>query len=281
MVAVELQSMSPSPITLASFAFAFVLSTGHANAGEGNALYEAQAVVTGTGEPNREFGFRDCLGRVLIRVSGDQRVVGDERFSPMLARAGSYISDFRYHDRLEGIPIHDEQGTHDRPQDLTCIYAPSTIDTLLALLDRKPWLSPRPTIAVVLTVHDSRRSFILTRDGGESPYMIDSFMAAAASLAMSLALPDRDMLNRLSLAAGDLANLPLDSLGGATLAIASDQLAGSLLWSDEDRGWIANWRLARDGKIFSWQIRGVSFDDAFRNAILGAAQILSGNGAPQ
>ncbi|TIT43144.1 MAG: DUF2066 domain-containing protein, partial [Mesorhizobium sp.] len=37
---------------------------------------------------------------------------------------------------------------------------------------------------------------------------------------------------------------------------------------------------ATDGKTYSWQVRGVSFDEAFRVAMRGAAQILSGNGQP-
>ena len=35
-----------------------------------------------------------------------------------------------------------------------------------------------------------------------------------------------------------------------------------------------------DGKTYRWQVRGVSFDEAFRVAMGGAAQILSGNGQP-
>ena len=58
-------------------------------------------------------------------------------------------------------------------------------------------------------------------------------------------------------------------------------LSGNLVWSDKALGWIADWHLGVEGKIYRWQIRGVSFDDAFRNALYGAAQVLSGNGAPQ
>ncbi len=36
-----------------------------------------------------------------------------------------------------------------------------------------------------------------------------------------------------------------------------------------------------EGKSYDWQVRGVSFDEAFRVAMRGAAQVLSGNGQPQ
>ena len=57
-------------------------------------------------------------------------------------------------------------------------------------------------------------------------------------------------------------------------------VAGTLAWSDEALGWVAEWRLSAQGKNHRWQARGVGFDDAFRNVVTGAAQILSGNGQP-
>jgi hypothetical protein len=35
-----------------------------------------------------------------------------------------------------------------------------------------------------------------------------------------------------------------------------------------------------NGRMHRWQLRGVTFDEAFRRGIGGAAQILSGNGDP-
>jgi uncharacterized protein len=32
----------------------------------------------------------------------------------MAGQAGTFVADFDYHDRMGGIPVHDEQGTRDR-----------------------------------------------------------------------------------------------------------------------------------------------------------------------
>ena len=48
-------------------------------------------------------------------------------------------------------------------------------------------------------------------------------------------------------------------LAGGDLA-----LAGSLVWSDEAMGWVADWRLAASGGDHRWGERGVGFDEAFR-----------------
>ena len=51
-------------------------------------LYRAQAIVTGKGEKNRQLGFRDCLDKVLVRVSGDQRVLARSEIIALRDRAG-------------------------------------------------------------------------------------------------------------------------------------------------------------------------------------------------
>ncbi|MBV7517658.1 DUF2066 domain-containing protein [Ensifer sp. ENS12] len=254
---------------------------GPANAGDIGRLYQSDAIVTGTGEINRQIGFRECLGEVLVKLSGDPTILDAPGFAALGAEAGSFASSFSYRDRLEGIPIHDEQGTHDRPHDLTCRYAPATIDPLLAKLGRKPWLAPRPVIAVLLAVEDQRRRFVLARDGDESPYMADSLRAAATPLALSVTLPDRATVAGGKLDFATISQASPESF--ARLAMPSEgdvTLAGTLVWSDQARGWIANWRMLSAGKSYEWQVSGVSFDDAFRNALRGAARILSGNGSP-
>ncbi|MBZ9722898.1 DUF2066 domain-containing protein [Mesorhizobium sp. CO1-1-11] len=267
--------------------FAFVLSclpflwatnvpAGAADLGD---LYHSQTIVTGQGEENRQLGFRTCLDKVLVRVSGDQRLLARREMDALRDKAGSFVDSFRYHDRMEGIPIHDEQGTHDRPHDLTCFYKPDVIDRLLASLGSRPWLGERPTLTVFLTTEQGARHFMLSAEEGRGETMRESFVNASGPMLMHVAFPKAAQLAGLgeeALRATDMARL--DRV--AKQAGGDRALAGSIVWSDEELGWIADWRLADHGKTYRWQVRGVSFDEAFRVAIGGAAQILSGNGQP-
>lgn len=242
-------------------------------------LYQAQTIVTGTGEPNREIGFKDCLDKVLVKVSGDQRLTQKPEMLALRNKAADFVQSFRYHDRLEGIPVHDEQGTHDRPHDLTCLYKPAVVDKLLAQLGSKPWHGERPLIVVLLATEQGERHFVLTADDARGETMRESFVNATGPMQMRVAFPKTRQLtgfDEKALSAADMARL--DQL--ARKAGAARALAGSIVWSDKELGWIADWRLADRGKTYQWQVRGVSFDEAFRVAVRGAAQILSGNGQP-
>ncbi|MER8750705.1 DUF2066 domain-containing protein [Mesorhizobium sp. M1050] len=260
---------------------AICAANGLAEAADIDDLYKSQTIVTGQDEPNRQAGFKICLDEVLVRVSGDQRLLEKPEMTALRDKAGSFVTGFRYRDRMEGIPVHDEQGTHDRPHDLYCQYTPATIDPVLASLGSKPWLAERPTLSVVLAVDDSRRHFVLASDGDENPYMIESFQSAAGPMAMSIVVPNKATLAKAGLTFEEVGPISPELLGNVARSIGSRQvLAGSIVWSDKDLGWIADWRLKADGKTYHWQVRGVSFDEAFRVAMRGAAQILSGNGSP-
>ncbi|MER9653533.1 DUF2066 domain-containing protein [Mesorhizobium sp. M0152] len=245
-------------------------------------LYRSQTIVNGKYEKNRQSGFKRCLDAVLVRVSGDQRLPAKPEMSVLREKAGSFVAGFSYRDRMEGIPNHDDQGTYDRPHNLYCQYTPAVIDPLLASLGSKPWLMERPRLAVFLATERGARHFALDADDERGLLMRESFSNAAAPLAMQVAFPTAVQLSQAALDDRSLRDAEMMVLDAVAKKAGADQaLAGSIVWSDKELGWIADWRLATAGNTYRWQVRGVSFDDAFRVAMRGAAQILSGNGQPE
>lgn len=242
-------------------------------------LYRAKTIVTGQREETRLSGFSKCLQDVLVKVSGDPKLIGDPAAAKMTARAPELVSGYTYHDRLEGLPIHDEQGSRDRPYDLTVDFVPEKIDAALRVLGRKPWTAARPTVAVFFSVQNDTTAYLLASDGSHGIDQRESLAAAAWQIGMPMILPGEAALNEAglnfeSLAAAktrDLEKLASASGGGLPLL-------GRLVWSKGTLGWMAEWRLAWNGRTYHWWIKDVNFDDAFRGAMRGAARIVSGNG---
>jgi uncharacterized protein len=222
-------------------------------------LYRGQTIVTGQGEANRTIGFAACLEDVLIKVSGALKLAGDPRLAPYKSRAGDFVDRYDYHDQMSGTPKRDEQGTRDRPYDLIVDFDQSKIDGVLAALGLKPWLSHRPVLGVHVEMEQGTRKYIVTSDEKQSDLQRESLLAASAKRGMTIVLP----------------TAASDGKPGGDIT-----LNGHLVWSDQDLGWATDWQLAVEGKLHRWQVRGVTFDEAFRRGIGGAAQILSGNGDP-
>ena len=188
---------------------------------------------------------------------------------------------FSYRDQFFGKPIRDEQGTRDRPYDLTVEFEESKIDDVLGALGLKPWLSHRPRLAVFVEMEQGARNYIVTADGARSDLQRDALLAAADKRGMDIVLPGTAALAKSNMTGAELRTAPFPALA----PIAAEQggevvLVGRLVWDDRDLGWATQWQMEWGGRTHRWQVRGVTFDESFRRGIGGAAQILSGNGDP-
>lgn len=244
-------------------------------------LYRAQTVVSGQGEANRLAGFAACLEDVLIKVSGAQQLAGDRRLARYKSNATSLVREFSYHDQFSGKPHRDEQGTRDRPYDLTVDFEEKKIDDLLKTLGLRPWRSHRPRLAVFVEMKNGPKNFMVTTDGMQSDLQRDALLAAAERRGMDIVLPSAAALAKSNLDGAELRVVPSSTLAWLTIEQGGDvALVGQLVWDDRQLGWATQWRIEWRGGRYDWQVRGGTFDEAFRRGIGGAAQILSGNGDP-
>jgi hypothetical protein len=224
-------------------------------------LYQTKTIVTGTDMRSRPEGFAACLRDVLVKVSGNPKFATDPRVQAK--RVDALVADFSYRDRYGSVPRHDEQGTRDRPYDLTVQFDPAKIDRLLADLGDGPWTSGRPELlARVTVITRSRQRFAVTADGDTAKDHREALAAAAGKYGMRVALP--------ATASPAFPDAPAGSA----------RLRGSLTWDEPAGGWAASWQLRWKGRRYEWGVKGVSFDEAYRNMVLGGLQVLSGHGNP-
>ena len=242
-------------------------------------LYQGQAIVTGQDERSRPRGIVEAFEDVLVKVSGDPRLIDDPRLGAVAAQAASAVTEFSYRDRMEGIPVHDEQGTRDRPYDLTVQFEPARIDAVLRSLGREPWLAPRPRLGVFLGVRIGTTAYLLANAGERGFDQRNALLDAGARRGIPVALPGPADLAAAGLRVDTLGAAGLSSLDARAKAIGADRaLAGQIVWSQEPPGWDAAWRMTAMGSEHLWQDRAATFDEAFRRALGTAAQLLSGTG---
>jgi hypothetical protein len=265
-----------TPLVLLAIAFAAFPALA------GNDLYQGKTIVTGQREESRIPGFSICLEDVLVKVSGDPRLIGDPSAGAVVARAPEFVRAYHYRDRLEGLPIHDEQGSRDRPYDLTVDFIPEKVNEALRSIGREPWRVSRPTLLMVLGVRNDNVNYLLANDGQRGIDQRESLAAAAWQMGMPLRLPDEAGLKTWGLTFETLpAVKPTDLKGLAKVSGAAVPLVGELVWKKGTLGWEADWQLTWDGKPYQWTIKDVNFDDAFRSAMRGTAQVISGHGRPK
>ena len=239
------------------------------------AIYQAYDIVTGTDMRQRPWGFARTLREVLVKVSGDRRLRDDARTAPLAERAAEFVACFRYADQMADIPLHDEQGTYDRPYKLTVTFDPAKIDALLATLGDHPWRGERPELVPVLLVHPRKPSpYLLTADAPAGAEQRGAFATAAGQFGLSLRFPNDAQLAAWGVSLDRLPPAPPPSDPKDAVVL------GTLDWSETLPGWVGKWRLRWDGRDHEWGVSGVNYDAAFRDIVGGVELIASGNGSP-
>jgi hypothetical protein len=245
-------------------------------------LYRATAIVTGRRAETRDPAVVQGFQEVLAKVSGDARLLDDPvAAAQALRRAGSAVRSVSYRDRMAHLPVHDEQGTSDRPYDVTIDFDPDAVDAVLAALGRRPWGPDRPRVAVLVTWRFGTDAGVLTAEGERGRTRREALAAASERVALPVAVPAPGAWEAAGLGLEQLADAGAAGLVSLAHAVGGDvALAGTMVFSDAELGWTTVWRLVRPEGEARWRVAGVSFDEAFRNGLRGAARILSGHGAP-
>lgn len=211
------------------------------------AVYTCRVAVTGHDARNRPDAVEACGRQVLVKLSGEPGLAD-------IAAPGTSVTDFAYLDRMTDIPLHDEQGTRDRPFDFVGHVDPGWAGAALRQAGVAPWTAPRPLLRVQVEVTDMRGDhFDLTGDGERGERQRRALLDAAELFALPVSLPAED---------------------APPAPPPSPVLTGVLRWSDADFGWVAVWRMG-DAR---WEVRGVSFDVTFRSGVGGAARLLAAGG---
>ena len=122
---------------------------------------------------------------MLVKASGDPRLKDDPRTAPLADRAADFVACFAYADQMADVPLHDEQGTYDRPYKLTVTFDPGKIDAVLATLGEKPWRGERPVVVPVLLVRGPRPPpYVLSAEAPAGAEQRGAFATAAGEFGL-------------------------------------------------------------------------------------------------
>jgi hypothetical protein len=209
-------------------------------------LFRGRTLVTGQRPETRNPGYVACLRDVLVKVSGDPSVLQAPGIPALEARAGDLVIHHAYRDRMAGIPVHDEQGSRDRPYVMTVSFDPVLIEEELENLGSWAWTEPRPTIALALTI-----------DGGGGPYPLT---AAGPGEGHREAIAEAAWTRGLTVA--------LPAAPGAP--VEGKPLVGQARWDAGALVWRGQWHFRDE----TWEGQAESFDRLYRD-VLAVAMALS------
>lgn len=251
-----------------------VLPLATASAAEVAHLYRAEAIVTGTVEPERTRGMRAGLIDVIVKLTGDARLAENAAVKSMVSRPHDFVERFEYRDRMKGIPLHDEQGTRERPYDLLLRFKPAKIDSALRTLGLSKWDADRPTLAVWFAVRTASEQYVLRRSGdagyGQRAVFVETARRRGIPILLPRQTPPAAAIRFGDVAARNMPKLRAASPGADALLLGTLVLVPSGYW---DIDWQMRWR----GHTRRWKMQDVTFDTAIKDGLQRSALIFSGN----
>ena len=238
-------------------------------------MYQAVAIVTGSDRRYRAMGMARCLRTVLAKVSGNPGLENDPRVERYAREANLFVASFDYGDQDAAYHVKDDQGTYDRPFNLTVRFVPAMIDGLLEQLGDRPWRGGRPVIVPVLAVRGVTTAYVLSSEAAGGIDQRNSLEEVASELGLHVRFPTDAELTDWGVTSRGFPSPSTEPPADWAL------VTGTLEFEPAVPGWTGSWKMRYQNRDSTWGVRGVNFDKAFQNLADGVAQIASGHGVPR
>ncbi len=227
-------------------------------------LYKAETIVTGQGEPERLRGFRVVAEDAVIKLTGNAKLAGNARIKPILDQAATLVADFTYEDRMKGIPVHDEQGTRDRPHFLRVRFDKAKFDQALRSARLKKWGGERPVVAIWLGIKEARGKYVLAAEGPEGYGQREVLKEASKKRGVPIVLPPAGQsaitYETIDKSIWHLLDQEAHKLGASAVLYGTLDFDGNIAWN-------TRWTVAGKRAYAKWSMKEVTFDTALKGAI--------------
>lgn len=235
-----------------------------AQAGESD-WYVAQVPARDQTEQLRAVLLATALEQVLVKVTGDPKIVQQLEANALATKAAQMLRSFSYRQDVGYAP----DGQRVAGQYLVAEFAPQSVHQFLKDLKRAPW-KERPVVLVWLLINDGAQQRLARADEIAALWALTE---VARQRGIDLVFPDRQTPEsspdlRLSLAQLSPAVMKQAPRYGAQLA---------LLMGLERLGtqWVARYHLTDGYKPMEWSGRYPDANQALREAGLGLATRLT------
>jgi hypothetical protein len=227
-------------------------------------LYKAETIVTGTREAERQRGFRIVAEDAIIKLTGNAKLAGNARIKPILDQAATLVADFTYEDRMKGIPVHDEQGTRDRPHFLRVRFDKAKFDQALRSARLKKWGGERPVVAIWLGIKEARGKYVLAAEGPEGYGQREVLKEASKKRGVPIVLPPAGQsaitYETIDKSIWHLLDQEAHKLGASAVLYGTLDFDGNIAWN-------TRWTVAGKRAYAKWSMKEVTFDTALKGAI--------------
>lgn len=241
----------------------FVALPSYADAFE---YFRARVAVQDQSKSQRNLAAKEGLAQVLTRVSGVVEVGTSPNLQAHMAKASSYIDQFKY--ELE----RDQWG--DKKEYLSMTFSPRVIENMLQNAGLPFWPINRPKVLVWLVEDQADSGKQLVNDG-ESP-VVASLQVAAIQRGVPLVFPLLDLDDQLAMSPDSLWELDEQAILDASERYSVDTVLVGRYTQTSAGQWWATWQFFHRGESHLYDLREENVEQLGLFAMAPLADYLSG-----
>jgi len=213
-----------------------------AGAVTGQDLFESEVTVASQQPDERTAAMKRALAEVLVRVTGQRELLGQEPAKSMLADPARYVQQYRYYT----VP-------NTRPAELKMRvrFDSNAVRTALRQQGASYWGdSERPDTLVWLAVEDRGERYIVAAQDGRAVYQ--KIQAAAQQRGVSLVFPLMDLEDQSRVRFTDIWGGFFERVLTASERYNPSAILTGRLNRAPSGGWVARWDMQVAGTSSSW-----------------------------
>lgn len=228
-------------------------------------LYRAAVPVASQAETDRDQGFRTALEQVLIKVSGLEHVILNERFVDRIPSPLGLVQTFGYRDNVDWL---NEQSQRQKVPAVDSVnvmsssparyllevtFAAAQVDKQMQRLGLPVWGDTRPSVLVwILVEQQGLRQLIGT---GDMYGLADLLQEDAQRRGLPLFLPSADLQDLVAIKMNDVAAMKPDSVSEANLRYQPDAHVILRVIQSGGENWNATWLTVLKEESASGQVQ--------------------------
>jgi len=230
------------------------------NAAEVNSLYQAEAPVSSRDEAERSALASPLLRQVMLKVVGNEGLLGATDLSSVLADANSFVQQYEY--QRTNILNHDL--TQPDQLALKLSFDANAVNQAIQQLQLPIWSKSRPDILVWASVDASDESAMVGLEM-DSLGIIQPLTKAAESRGLPILLPLMDLQDQAAVKPIDIKDSNQSGLENASSRYQADIILTALV-EQESESVTIRWRAMGSDMAESWQTQG-TINDALSQGI--------------
>ena len=238
-----------------------VLLPALAGAVTGQDLFESEVSVTSQQPAERKAAMKRALAEVLVRVTGQRELLGQEPAKSMLADPARYVQQYRYYTVPDSRP----------PQlKMRVRFDGNAVRAALQQQGASYWGSPeRPDTLLWLAVEDRGKRFIVAAQDGSEVYR--KIQTVAQQRGVSLVFPLMDLEDQSKARFTDIWGGFFERVLEASGRYNPSAILIGRLNRAPSGGWVARWDMQVAGTSSSWSDSDQQLENLLQAGLDGAA----------